>query len=100
MKRHVTTLIIVVGCLVLALDVVTLGYAFTRGGGFQLAKFPGRIAVRDGCGLQHMWLDPSLRNNVRFGYYPSGHMVYLNPEAQKTMKADVAKFYDDALAKR
>ena len=64
MKRHVTTLIIVVGCLVLALDVVTLGYAFTRGGGFQLAKFPGRIAVRDGCGLQHMWLDGTDRRTM------------------------------------
>ncbi|WP_372782827.1 S10 family peptidase [Phenylobacterium sp.] len=50
--------------------------------------------------LAHMWLDPSLRNNVRFGYYPSGHMVYLNQDAMKTMKADVAKFYDEALAKR
>ena len=50
--------------------------------------------------LAHMWLDPSLRNNVRFGYYPSGHMVYLNQDAMKTMKADIARFYDDALAKR
>jgi carboxypeptidase C (cathepsin A) len=29
--------------------------------------------------IAHMWLDPSLRGNVRFAYYPSGHMVYLNP---------------------
>jgi carboxypeptidase C (cathepsin A) len=43
-----------------------------------------------------MWLDPSVRGNVRFGYYPSGHMVYLNPDALKQMKVDVAKFYDDA----
>jgi carboxypeptidase C (cathepsin A) len=35
---------------------------------------------------------------VRFAYYPSGHMVYLNPDALKTMKADVAKFMDEALA--
>ena len=49
--------------------------------------------------IAHMWLDPSLRGNVRFAYYPSGHMVYLNPEALKQMKADVAKFYDDAVAK-
>jgi len=46
--------------------------------------------------ISHMWLDPSLRGNIRFGYYPSGHMVYLNPDALKQMKADVAKFYDDA----
>jgi carboxypeptidase C (cathepsin A) len=48
--------------------------------------------------IAHMQLDPSLRGNVRFAYYPSGHMVYLNPDALKTMKADVAKFIDDALA--
>ncbi|HEX5377913.1 MAG TPA: peptidase S10 [Phenylobacterium sp.] len=46
--------------------------------------------------IAHMQLDPTLRANVRFAYYPSGHMVYLNPEALKQMKADVAKFYDDA----
>ena len=50
--------------------------------------------------IEHLYLDPSIRNNVRFGYYPSGHMVYLNQDAMKQMKADVAKFYDDALAKR
>ena len=48
--------------------------------------------------IAHMQLDPSLRGNVRFAYYPSGHMVYLNPDALKTMKADVARFIDDALA--
>jgi carboxypeptidase C (cathepsin A) len=46
--------------------------------------------------INHMNLDPSLRGNVRFAYYPSGHMVYLNPQALTQMKADVAKFYDDA----
>jgi carboxypeptidase C (cathepsin A) len=46
--------------------------------------------------INHMQLDASLRGNIRFAYYPSGHMVYLNPEALKAMKADVAKFYDDA----
>jgi len=46
--------------------------------------------------LGHMQLDPSLRGNLRFAYYPSGHMVYLNPDALKTMKADLARFYDEA----
>ena len=50
--------------------------------------------------IAHLYLDPSIKNNVRFGYYPSGHMVYLNQDALKTLKADVAKFYDDALASR
>jgi len=46
--------------------------------------------------LGHMQLDPSLKGNVRFAYYPSGHMVYLNPDALRSMKADLAKFYDEA----
>jgi len=50
--------------------------------------------------LEHLYLDPSIRGNVRYGYYPSGHMVYLNQDAMKQMKADVAKFYDEALAKK
>jgi carboxypeptidase C (cathepsin A) len=46
--------------------------------------------------LNHMQLDPSLHGNLKFAYYPSGHMVYLNPEALKSMKADLARFYDEA----
>ena len=46
--------------------------------------------------ISHMDLDPAVRGNVSFRYYPSGHMVYLNPDALKTMKADVAQFYDTA----
>jgi carboxypeptidase C (cathepsin A) len=46
--------------------------------------------------ISHMDLDPPIRGNVSFTYYPSGHMVYLNPEALKTMKADLARFYDAA----
>ena len=46
--------------------------------------------------LGHMQLDPVVRGNVRFAYYPSGHMVYLNPDALRAMKADLARFYDEA----
>jgi len=46
--------------------------------------------------LGHMQLPAALRGNVRFAYYPSGHMVYLNPDALKALKADVARFYDEA----
>ncbi|RAK54395.1 peptidase S10 [Phenylobacterium soli] len=46
--------------------------------------------------LSHMWLEPSLRGNVRFAYYPSGHMVYLNPDAFRAMRADVARMIDEA----
>jgi len=42
--------------------------------------------------LSHMDLDPSLRGNVQFGYYPSGHMIYLNVEALHQLKDDLAGF--------
>jgi carboxypeptidase C (cathepsin A) len=50
--------------------------------------------------LAHMQLDPALRANLRFAYYPSGHMVYLNPQALTSMKADLARFYDEAAPRR
>jgi len=46
--------------------------------------------------LAHMDIDPKLRSNLSLTYYPSGHMVYLNLEAAKQFKADLAKFYDSA----
>lgn len=46
--------------------------------------------------LNHMGLDPSLMKNISYGYYQSGHMIYLNVPALKAYKADVAKFYDSA----
>jgi carboxypeptidase C (cathepsin A) len=46
--------------------------------------------------LSHMQLDPSLRGNLEFRYYPSGHMVYLNVDALKQFKGDLDAFYDRA----
>lgn len=49
--------------------------------------------------LSHMDIDAKLRSNLSFTYYPSGHMVYLNLEALKQFKQDLAKFYDSAAAR-
>lgn len=46
--------------------------------------------------LDHMNLEPELRGNVEFGYYPSGHMIYLNLEALHKLKDDLAAFITTA----
>jgi carboxypeptidase C (cathepsin A) len=43
--------------------------------------------------ISHMLLTPDIAKNVEFTYYPSGHMVYLNVDALKTFKSDLAAFY-------
>jgi carboxypeptidase C (cathepsin A) len=47
--------------------------------------------------LQQMGLPADLYKNVEFGYYPSGHMIYLEPGSRKALKADLARFYSEAL---
>ncbi len=42
--------------------------------------------------IAHMMLEPQQRANVSIKYYPSGHMVYMNLDALKTMSADVSRF--------
>ena len=49
--------------------------------------------------LSHMGLDPKLEKNIAFGYYPSGHMIYLHDGSRKRMRDDLAKFYDETLAR-
>ncbi len=46
--------------------------------------------------LDHMNLDPALRGNVHFGYYPSGHMIYLNVDALHKLSADLGNFITSA----
>jgi len=48
--------------------------------------------------LSHMMLEPSQQKNLEFRYYPSGHMVYLNPDALKQMHSDLSGFFDRAVA--
>ncbi len=46
--------------------------------------------------LDHMNLDPALRGNVQFGYYPSGHMIYLNVDALHKLSGDLGNFITNA----
>jgi carboxypeptidase C (cathepsin A) len=46
--------------------------------------------------LAHLGIEPSLQKNISYGYYESGHMVYLHLSALAQFKADLARFYDTA----
>jgi carboxypeptidase C (cathepsin A) len=65
---------------------------FSANGLFDLAT-PFFITEYD---LAHMELEPKLRGNIEFAYYPSGHMIYLNVDALKQLKTDLAGFYSRA----
>jgi len=65
---------------------------FSVNGLFDLAT-PFFITEFD---LAHMELDPKLRGNIEFAYYHSGHMIYLNVDALKQLKTDLAAFYTRA----
>jgi Tol biopolymer transport system component len=67
MNRHARLLAIVAGLVVLAAVLAALGFAFTRGASHEI-RFPGRIAVRTGCGLRHMWLDASDQRKMCLQY--------------------------------
>jgi carboxypeptidase C (cathepsin A) len=47
--------------------------------------------------LDHMMLEPAQQRNLEFRYYPSGHMVYLNPDALHQMRLDVENFIHEAV---
>ncbi len=71
-----------------------------------------RLRVFVGCGyydmatpfgaaewtFSHMGLQPELRQHVTFGYYESGHMVYMHQQSLDRFHSDLDKFYDAALA--
>ena len=49
--------------------------------------------------LHHLNLNPGLQSNISFGFYESGHMVYLSDSALAQFKNDLAHFYDGALGR-
>ena len=47
--------------------------------------------------MRHMAIDPALQANIRYTYYPAGHMMYTDPESARQLKADFVQFYQSAL---
>lgn len=49
--------------------------------------------------LRHLNVAPAIQSNITYGYYESGHMVYLNDSVIGQFKADLARWYDSAAAR-
>lgn len=47
--------------------------------------------------FKHLALDPQIQANVRYAYYPAGHMMYIDPVSARQLKADLALFYASAM---
>jgi carboxypeptidase C (cathepsin A) len=95
--------------------------AYPRAGGFaslladlcQAMKMDGRLKFFACAGkfdlhcsinttrycLNHMDIPAHIRKNVTFKTYWGGHMFYSNPEAHAQFRADLKKFYEEALAR-
>ena len=47
--------------------------------------------------IGHMQLGPEALQNIRYTYYPAGHMMYVDPTSAHQLKADLASFYASAM---
>jgi len=66
---------------------------FSANGWFDLAT-PFFSTEHD---IAQMMLPPAIAANVQFGYYPAGHMVYLNVEALKEFHGELEQWYPTAV---
>jgi carboxypeptidase C (cathepsin A) len=48
--------------------------------------------------VSHMQLEPSIRKNISFDYYESGHMVYIDQKAHDKLHKDVDAFINSSYA--
>lgn len=47
--------------------------------------------------LAHLGINPALQSNITYGFYRSGHMIYLNPTSLKHLHDDLSRWYDATL---
>ena len=44
-----------------------------------------------------MALEPRIAANIRYTYYPAGHMMYIDPASARRLTADIKGFYASAM---
>jgi carboxypeptidase C (cathepsin A) len=69
-----------------AMKVMLAGGYFDLGTPFYAAEFE----------MHQMDLQPELQKNISYHFYPSGHMVYLDPEVRQHLHDDAANFINSA----
>jgi carboxypeptidase C (cathepsin A) len=50
--------------------------------------------------LTHLNLQPAIQSHITFGFYPSGHMIYLNIPSLAQYHADLERWYSQVLSVR
>ena len=48
--------------------------------------------------LNHLALAPQLQDHISYGFYESGHMIFLNPQALAQFHDDLERWYAATLA--
>jgi carboxypeptidase C (cathepsin A) len=49
--------------------------------------------------MHQIGIQPALRKNISYHFYPSGHMVYLDPKVRQQLHDDTAKFIEAGYAR-
>ena len=50
--------------------------------------------------LNHLTIDPSLQQNITYGFYRSGHMIYIDDASRKQLHDDLERWYAQTLGAR
>ena len=50
--------------------------------------------------LNHLYLAPQIQKNITYGFYESGHMVYLHVPALAKFHADLERWYAQVMQNR